>query len=213
MSPPDRINSVFFNVDHSDIRRQLANANALLTNRCDELLSAVDRAPDPIETLEDLQKALQFARQLGNAGEQIRQVRLSDGRPFSDGTKTVKIFFDEWERPLRGAKKKISQLTAEATTRLSSNQINSPFPTDAGTISKPIHSDRSQSIDNGDSQRPNYELRLAWAVESFDRNKINLESLRPYLSDEVILTACKKHLRVNGPNKIQGVTYKEVAQL
>ena len=56
------------------------------------------------------------------------------------------------------------------------------------------------------------DLTIAWAVESFDRAKLDLEKLRQYLTDACLLAACGRHLNDHGPDKISGVAYHKVAK-
>ena len=54
-------------------------------------------------------------------------------------------------------------------------------------------------------------IRLDWEILSFDHAAIDLEALRPFLTEASILAACRKHLEENGPNTLDGVRYRQVA--
>ena len=56
---------------------------------------------------------------------------------------------------------------------------------------------------------PSCGLLLArW--EGFDRPLLDLEALRPFLTESALLTACSRHLAAHGPNRLAGVDYREV---
>ena len=59
---------------------------------------------------------------------------------------------------------------------------------------------------------PQAEIRLAWSIDGVDRQALDLEALRGYLTDASLLAACRKHLAEHGPHKLSGVVYREVAQ-
>ena len=52
-------------------------------------------------------------------------------------------------------------------------------------------------------------VALKWEVASVDRATLDLEKLRPYLTEYALKLAAKAHLDENGPNALQGVTYNQ----
>ena len=56
------------------------------------------------------------------------------------------------------------------------------------------------------------DIELVCSVKAFDRATLELEQLRNYLTEVSLLSACRKHLREHGSEKIMGVWYEEVAQ-
>ena len=52
-------------------------------------------------------------------------------------------------------------------------------------------------------------VALKWEVAGVDRATVDLEKLRPYLTEYALRLAAKAHLDENGPNAVQGVTYAQ----
>lgn len=214
--PRSRItDSNLFAIDHEAIRKTLAEANKSLLKRCDDLLAAFSRVPEDLNSDENIQRAKLFARQLNEAAREARDARLSDGRPFRDATSTVKAFFDEIENPLQSASQSIvNRLTAAAQesrrTQSAPPLPEPPAPLGIDSAGEVVVTSSAQSS----STSPDYgsEIPLVWAVQSFDRSVLDLEALRDYLTDASILAACRKHLAIHGPHKIDGVKYEEVAE-
>ena len=49
-----------------------------------------------------------------------------------------------------------------------------------------------------------------WAVESFNRDVLDLDTLKVYFTDHAIKNALNAHLREHGPNVLNGVNYKKI---
>ncbi|WP_420869090.1 hypothetical protein [Cereibacter azotoformans] len=60
---------------------------------------------------------------------------------------------------------------------------------------------------------PAAAVAMTWEVEAVDRETVDLEALRPYLSERVILSAARKHLETRGPHTLCGVIYRQVAKI
>jgi len=208
-------NSNLFAIDYGAIETTLRDANARLLKRRDDLLAAFARAPAPLALDEDIDRARHFAKQLERAIREAKRARLSDGRPFRDASATVKVFFDEIEKPLKNTLQAILKRLTDAAHQSQSTPSTPPVPT-----STPVGIDTSGEIIATAELHPpsqpgaqHAEIQLAWEVEGYDRTGLNLEALRNYLTDAAILAACRKHLADNGPHKLDGVVYREVAQL
>ena len=52
-------------------------------------------------------------------------------------------------------------------------------------------------------------VELKWEVLEVNRTTVDLEQLRPYLTDYALKNAAKAHLDENGPDLLQGVTYSQ----
>ena len=205
-------NSNLFAIDFDALKSSLKDANQGLTDRVNDILAALDRMPTSLETSDDIRRANQFARQIDDRISEIKRARLSNGKPFRTATTTMKSFFDEMEKPLKvGLETVLGLLTQAAKNNLaledittSQNQKSIGIEISGETIVS-VNSDQISQHESTDG------IRLVWNVDSFDRDSLDLEPLREYLTDTVILTACKKHLADHGPNRIVGVQYRRIA--
>ena len=211
MRRPTKSDSNLFAMDFDAIETTLRDANESLVDRSSELLAALSRMPASLETEEDIGRANLFSRQFDEAIREARRERLADGRPFKDATATVKRFFDEIEAPLKAGLKSVLHRLTEAAR-------GSPPAAESAMESESVGIDVSGetivSVKSGQSPRPaaHAEIQLVWSVESFDREKLDMEVLRRYLTDAVLLAACRKHLADHGPQKLAGVSYQKVAR-
>ena len=165
--------------------------------------------PVSLESEEDINRANRFSRQFDDAIRETRRARLSDGRPFKSATATVKMFFDEIEGPLKvGLKSVLGRLTEAARSSPSAPAAASD------TVGIDVSGETIVSVKSSQSPRPaaSAKIQLVWSVESFDREKLDMEVLRRYLTDAAILAACRKHLADYGPQKLAGVSYHETAR-
>ena len=215
MRRPRTSDSNLFAIDYDAIRSTLADANAPLLRRRDDLLAAYARAPEQLETDEDVDRARRFAGQLDEAIRETRKARLSDGRPFRDASATVKSFFDEIDKPLRNASRSILARLTDAAHRGRPTPGETPIPAPPARIG--IDVSGAAIVTTAPHRSPQStplhpEIKLAWSIEDFDRATLDLEALRDYLTEAAILAACRKHLADHGPQKLSGVVYHEVAQ-
>ena len=215
MRRPRTTDSNLFAIDYDAIRSTLADANAPLLRRRDDLLAASSRAPEQLEGGEDVDRARRFAGQLDEAIREARKARLSDGRPFRDASATVKSFFDEIEKPLQNASRTILARLTDAAHRVRPRLGETPISAPPAAIGIDISGEAivTTAPHRSPQSTPLHpEIKLAWSIEDFDRATLDLEALRDYLTKAAILAACRKHLADHGPQKLSGAVYHEVAQ-
>ncbi len=209
-----RLGRNLFAVDYESISSTLTEANRILLDRRDVLMADFGRIPKSLQTMPDIDVAQGFAKKINELLDEAKRARLDDGRPFTEASKTVKSFFDRIDGPLKAilaeltsritvAAKKQQQLAALEATK---NATASSAPASIGAhTGKPILA--VVSIQSGTPSAP----ALEWVVEDFDRQNLDLDALRPYLTDAAIFVACRKHLEAHGPNKLRGVAYDQRA--
>jgi len=214
MARSRRSNSNLFAFDYEVIRTTLTDANEQLLTRRASLLDEFSKAPEMIMSQDDIHGAQKLAKQLGAAIKDARSARLSDGRPFQDAIQTVKEFFGETEKPLKDA---LQELRHRLTSAAHKAQTTSP----ASPVSEPTNMGTNVSGETIATATPHppeeeitsqVEISLDWEIEGFERSLLDFESLRPYLTDNAIIVACRKHLADHGPNKLVGVQYHQVAR-
>ncbi|MCW5714474.1 MAG: hypothetical protein KIT43_08200 [Bauldia sp.] len=219
-----------FAIDQASIESTLAEANGALISGRDKLLRAFRTIPESLDTIEDIDKAKAFTKDLDDLLSEAKKARLSDGKPFTEAGKTVKDFFARIEGPLKATMDEIlhrvtqaalrqQRMAAEEARRAAAAEAAARrgadvLPLRPPAAPEPVALVRGQSGASVITKvEPSANIPLVWIVEAFDRDAIDLEALRPYLTDAAILAACKKHLDAHGPNKLAGVTYDQEAEV
>jgi hypothetical protein len=197
-----------FQIDHNKIRSILANAYISLRQRRDDVIAAFAKLPNQLTTDEDIELAQGVVRELNETREAARRDRLSDQKPFKDASATVQECFEDIEKSLQGALSKVLNRIADVAR---SRQPN--FPADRSTADPVATAGETPIVTNSPLAKVlGPEIELVWLVKDIDRATLDLEKLRNYLTDAALFTACRKHLKEHGSEKIKGVWYEEVAQ-
>lgn len=218
-----------FAIDQASIEATLSEANQPLIKGRDKLLLSFANIPTSLDTIEDVERAQAFAQELDDLLGEARRARLSDGKPFTEAGKTVKDFFARIEGPLKATMDELHdrvtqaalrqrRKAAEEAARLAAAEAAArrgaeppPHPRQPAPP-EPVAIVRGQGGSSVITKvERSAEIPLVWVVEGFDREGIDLEALRPFLSDSAIETACRKHLDAHGPNTLHGVRYAQVA--
>jgi hypothetical protein len=210
-----------FALDQASIESTLAEANGHLLKERDDLLHAFERLPDSLDTLAQIETTQTFARKLEGLLAESKQARLSDGKPFSEATKVVKDFFARIEGPLKAVLQEIIDRVTNAalrqrrlddgTARLDlENTSDEEPPSDHQPLSPAIRGRDGAAVIAIADASPT-QISMEWIVADFDRHVLDLEELRPFLTDSALTVACRKHLEANGPHRLKGVRYKQVA--
>jgi hypothetical protein len=197
-----------FQIDHNKIRSILADAYISLRQRRDNVIAAFVELPDQLVTDEDIELAQGVIRELNETREAARRDRLSDQKPFKDASATIQEFFDDIEKPLEGALKSVLNRIADVAR---SRQPN--FPADRPTGDPVARTGETPIVTNSALAKVlGPEIELVWSVKDIDRETLDLEKLRNYLTAASLFTACRKHLKEQGSEQIKGVWYERVAQ-
>lgn len=202
-----------FAIDNAAIESTLSEANQTLLKERDKLLRAFEALPDALLSSDDIETAQDFARSVEDALSETKKARLADGRPFADASKIVKDFFQRIEGPLKAT---LDELQVRVTRAALSRQFEGASPAVSDEAS-----DEPTSVIKSRAGAPaiavvegrSAPLTLEWVVEGVDRERLDLEKLRPFITDNALLIACQKHLEANGPHKLRGASYTQVAVL
>jgi hypothetical protein len=196
-----------FAIDHAAIESILGDANQSLLKDRDKLLRRFDTLPSRLLTSEEIQESQEFARDLDATLKEAKDARLSDGRPFSDASKIVKDFFQRVEGPLQATRDELQErITQAALSRQGHSSTKEGEPT-------PVVKSRSGTAAISIAGTEAVQLTLQWEVVEFNRDRLDLEALRPFLTDSALLVACNKHLKEHGANKLAGATYEQKAEI
>ena len=207
--------SNLFSLEHDAIRAILAEANAGLLARAESLAGALDRMPAVLDSDELVERARRFRAQAAAAAEELRQARLNDGKPFRDADGVVKAFFIDAEARMAGIEREVRRRLTEAALRAEppAEPPRAPGPPASaagacGTL--PEEADAPNAAAPSAVQAA-AAIPLRWEVAGFDRARLDVEALRIFLTDAALLAACRKHLEENGPHRLDGATYRQVA--
>lgn len=195
-----------FLVDIESIRQILKEANAPLAKRSDELVAALDRVPTALKTDDEVRRAINYSRMLKNQIRECREARLSDQKSFKEAVKTVEEYFADFENPLKRAFEKVTKIVAK------SQAANWPSSSASASSVPVVKSDSGLTV-AASASNSSEAVPLEWAVVAIDRQRVELEALRPYLTEYVLKQAATRHLAEHGPNKLAGVTYEQRAAL
>lgn len=204
-----------FAIDHASIEALLSEANQALLKGRDKLLRAFEDIPAALETVVQIEKSQEFAQEVEDLLSEAKKARLADGRPFAEAGKIVKDFFLRIEGPLKATLEELQHRVTQAALR-QQRETTEAFSRDEGGVrrqSTAVIRSRTGAPAIAVADELPAQIALAWVVEGFDRSRLDLEDLRPFFTDSALLAACRKHLEANGPHKLAGVSYEQVAQI
>ncbi|MFT3688110.1 hypothetical protein [Paenirhodobacter sp.] len=194
-----------FSLDLEAIERVLSDANAGLVEEVrahlDRHQSLLQGGPSP----ESAAALHQFREETKALLKKVGKVRLQDGRPFTDATKTIKAWFDGLERDLKRADAELrDRLDHVLSTAPASGAEPARGPEEIGHARNAgvivmAHSDAGGPVEA--------RVPREWTVSDFDREKMDFNALRDHFTDHAIRSALDKHLKAAGPNLLEGVDY------
>lgn len=211
-----RARSNLFFIDHKAMPALLAEANARLLVRRDELLAAFDRVPLMLRTDDEATRAKRFAEQLRAAANEAEAERRKDQRPFLDGSKAVKTFFDGVSKPLGECLRQVEARLTEAARRARPSPATVPVPrpvvmTETGA--PVVAAAPPPPVDGNDSPPMDApELPMVWEVAHVDAAALDLEALRDLFTDRELAPVVQRWLRKHGPKPLRGATFHQVVR-
>jgi hypothetical protein len=195
-----------FSVDTDEVGRLLAEANEALISQSRQLIEEFQRIPDKLMTENERAEALAFSKMLKGHLKECRLSRLSDAKSFRDAVKTVQSFYEEFETPLKAAEHSVIQAITQAEVgraEVKGSNLDAPAV---------VYSDTGVRIATSASPN-NLEIELTWSVSAVDRDQIDLEALRPFFTEHVLMQTTKKYLERHGPNNLVGAHFEQLAKV
>ena len=224
-------NSNLFSIDLDGIVAVLADANGPLINKAEEMLGVASRFSDAVQSVDEAEQLKAFLKSLRAQTRDVSSARLSDGRPFTDAAAVVKAWFGKTENRLKAVDKKLSgvltkfasevQYRAEEIRRRNA-EIEAAQNEEADQESRVIgvtvtgapvvtvNSPSNASVHELEDVPETPNVELIWQAKDFNREDLDLEKLRLFLTDYAIKLAINAHIKEHGPNQIDGVSYEQV---
>lgn len=210
--------SNLFSIDIDAVLRAIAEANAGLVDRHNKLMAALSRVPPHLETDDDIERAKRFAEQLKDDASRCRAARLADTKPLNLLVKRVEAFFKTMEKQANAARDEVMTALSDAGRRRAALVRASAPPVSLTPSPETVMINRetgevlaAATPPAAPRTAPAADIPLTWHVDAVDRATVDLEALRPFLTEAALLTAARAHLKANGPHTLPGATYVEKA--
>lgn len=199
----------------------LAEANLDLAHQFGRLRDQGARLPPALATDDEVGRAREVTRAAASFHARCRAARLEDTRPLRTFAAKVDEFFKDMETEAARARDHALALLTEAGRQghraaMSSLQTAATAP-DAAAVG-PTRAGAAAtacvlSAVAAPSPSAAASIPMAWEVGAVDRARIDLEALRPFLTDAALLAAARAHLKAHGPHALPGAAYADRAQL
>lgn len=217
--------SNLFAVDFDAIVIAIQEANAPLVKRCQDLIDAGSRFPNYLCNEDEIKRAHKFARLLDMQIKECSRARLNDTKPFKEVTKRIEAFFKKFEDGLKNLQGEVLDALSIAARRATVEKqrpslTDSGMDPNAGAAERPTAQTIIVNTQTGQVSASALPLEKAteivptsWQIESISRAEIDLEALRPFLTENALLQAANKHLAAHGPHTLRGANYSLRARL
>lgn len=205
-----------FAIDFDSATRAVEAANAEHISRHRQLMDAFGRLPQHLGTGEDVARAKKFAKQLKDSAERSRRIRLEDTKPLRELLKRVEALFKDMEKQAKRAYDEVLEVLSEEGRRRAITADPSDQSASTTKREQPIflNAETGEVIGSTTSIRGDHSnIPLLWQVKAVDRDTLDLEALRPHITNAALLSAARAHLKVNGPNSLRGAVYEQRATL
>lgn len=211
--------SNLFKVNLDEIIKVLEEANKPIIKKYNTLNDeAKTKLENPIDNNTQAEEYNFFLVKIRKFIREINSTRLNDGRPFTNATKKIKEWFDQYNNEIKDIEEQLSSRLSAYTNSVM-KQIKSEESDEIKQHSrsevigftktgKPLVEANNSDDAEDDFKKINIpNIKSDWGIENFDRQEIDLESLRDFFSDSALNNAIKKHLHTYGANRLKGVSY------
>lgn len=180
--------SNLFSINLDEIENIITDANIELLKQFEILQNKFIAIPKQISNQNENKEAKKIITELKGIMSDFKKARLEDGRPFTEATKIIKNWFNIRENEL---KTNLNELNKKVSDFL-------------------LDIDETET-DNEETTNLRKEVPVIWSIADFNREEIDIDEIKIYLTDFAIQKAIEKHLQVHGPNKLLGVSYEKKA--
>ena len=202
-----------------------------INGQAQNILAEAKSYPDEIDSVEEAERIKTFLKGLRSQTREISGARLSDGRPFTDAAGVVKEWFSPIETRLKASDRRLSAILANYTSKVQREAAeiqrrNEERKAEVNRIEKEKNNVLGVAVTGESVVTVNREVKeetveledvpqapdvqLIWQVKGFNRDEINLEILRPYLTDNALKLAINAYIKDNGPEPMDGAIYEQV---
>ena len=203
-----RYESNLFAIDMSAIEEVLLEANSALIERVSVEIARVagmfSQGQNP-----NLKDAVNQYGRLQGIHKEVSAARLSDGRPFSEASKRVKDWFNDFEDQLKASETRLKQIIDEVVVSDASDSSSEGKMIGQNLFGKSVVTVRAGPDENPTTMH----IPTIWEIDSVDRESVDLEALRPYFTDHCLKLAANKHLDMTRNHSLCGISYKKSAKL
>lgn len=185
-------NEDLFGLPLGNIEAILGDANNILVQDSNQMIERLLSEPLEINNIDGIKELVKNAKVIKS---NLRNYRLKDGKPYKTGKDKVDNFYKGYESRIDDGLSRINDFL----NQLANNEAEN---TDLNIEENVTNNDNTEVIIN-----QNFDLK--WNIESFNKQILDYNILKPYLSDYHVKLALNAHLKANGPHLIDGVEYKK----
>ena len=182
-------NEDLFHLPIGDIEAILRDANNILVLDSNEMIEKLLSISLEINNITTIKNLLAEAKVIKS---NLRNFRLKDGNPYKVGKEKVDNFYKAYERRIDDGVSRINDFL----NKLANNEFEDDQLTQEVT----------ENLNPEVVVNQNFELK--WKVESYNEDILDYNLLKPFLSEYYVKLALNAHLKINGPNLLEGVQYK-----
>ena len=186
-------NEDLFQLPLGDIEAILGDANNILVVDSNEIIEQLLSVSLEINNIDTIKNLLTEAKLIKST---LRNFRLKDGNPYKVGKEKIDNFYKAYESRIDSGVSRINDFL----NQLANNELD------------------NNPLDQEETENPNPEVivnqnfDLKWKVESYNKEILDYNLLKPFLSEYYVKLALNAHLKANGPNLLEGVEYKRQVQ-
>lgn len=186
-------NEDLFHLPIGNIEAILRDANNILVLDSNEMIEQLLSVSLEISNIDRIKNLLAEAKLVKS---NLRNFRLKDGNPYKIGKEKVDNFYKGYESRIDDGVSRINDfLNQLANNELNNNQL-----------------EQDENEDSNPEVIVNQNFEIKWKVESYNKEILDYNLLKPFLSEYYVKLALNAHLKANGPNLLEGVEYKRQVQ-
>jgi len=166
---------------------QLAQQNAALEQRRDELLGAFDRAPAEIDDEDASKKVADLVRLIASCRKAAETNRVGRKEPYLAAARLIDAYFRRITDPLDKAKKALEERLTAYQRRVALAERQRRAEATPAELSR-VRGEYGAVA----------SLHREWTFGDLDRNALDLETLRPYFAVADLEKAVRAFIRAGG---------------